>query len=476
MPKITFMGAGSTVFAKNVLGDSMMTPALEESTIALYDINKTRLDESAMMLEAINRNNGSKAHIEKYLGVENRKDALRGANYVVDAIQVGGYDPCTITDFEVPKKYGLKQTIADTLGIGGIFRALRTIPVLLDFARDMEEVCPNAWFLNYTNPMAMLTGAMLRLTNIRTVGLCHSVQVCCEGLLRELNMPYDEQVQWKIAGINHQAWLMEVTRDGQDLYPEIKRRALLKNSGKLEMETPETTLARIAKERGSVDENTKKHVENVYKLYTEKGLHGDMVRLELMRRFGYYITESSEHNAEYTPYFIKDRYPELIEKYNIPLDEYPRRCINQIKGWEERGHELTKNPTLTHVRSREYASYIMEAMETNRPTKIGGNVLNNGIITNLPANACVEVPCLVDKNGVMPCHIGDLPEQCAALNRTNINVQLMTIEAARTLKKDCIYQAAMLDPHTSSELSIDDIVSLCDDLIAAHEGWLPAYN
>lgn len=435
MPKITFMGAGSSVFAKNVLGDSMMTSALAESTIALYDIDAKRLQESHSMLEAINRNNGSKAKIETYLGIPSRKEALRGANYVVNAIQVGLYDPCTITDFEVPKKYGLRQTIADTLGIGGIFRSLRTIPVMMDFARDMEEVCPDAWFLNYTNPMCALTGAMLRLTGVKTVGLCHSVQVCASGLLEGLGMPYDEGVQWKIAGINHMAWLLEISRDGVDLYPEIKRRAAARDDK-----------------------------------------HNDMVRYEIMKRFGYYVTESSEHNAEYMPYFIKGRYPELIERFNIPLDEYPRRCVRQIEQWEERGHELTNNPTLTHTRSHEYASYIMEAMETNRPIKIGGNVLNRNLITNLPSAAVVEVPCLVDKSGIAPTVIGDLPEQLAALNRTNINTQLLTIEAACTLKKDYIYQAAMLDPHTSAELSIDDIVSLCDDLIEAHGDWMPSYS
>ena len=475
MPKITFMGAGSTVFAKNVLGDSMMTPALESSTIALYDIDPVRLDESATMLEAINRNNGSKAKIEKYLGVENRKDALRGANYVVNAIQVGGYDPCTITDFEIPKKYGLRQTIADTLGVGGVFRALRTIPVMLDFAHDMEEVCPNAWLLNYTNPMAMLTGAMLRMTGVKTVGLCHSVQVCCETVLKELGMGYDGTEQWKIAGINHQAWLLECTKDGVDLYPEIKRRALLYNEGKLDIGTFEERVKMLCGDEKPSEERLKQLREE-YDLYKEKGLHGDMVRLELMRRFGYYITESSEHNSEYTPYFIKSRYPELIERFNIPLDEYPRRCINQIRDWKERGHELTKNPLLSHTRSREYASYIMEAMETGVPTRIGGNVLNNGLITNLPQNACVEVPCLVDRNGVQPTYVGALPEQCAALNRTNINVQLLTIEAARTLKRDYIYQAVMLDPHTAAELSIDDIVAMCDDLIEAHGDWLPKFH
>ena len=435
MPKITFMGAGSTVFAKNVLGDAMVTPSLEESVIALYDIDAQRLEESYLMLTAISNNLGNKARIEKYCGVENRKDALRGANYVVNAIQVGLYEPCTVIDFEVPKKYGLRQTIADTLGIGGIFRALRTIPVMIDFARDMEEVCPDAWFLNYTNPMAMLTGAMLRYTGVKTVGLCHSVQVCAPTLMRHAGMAYDDSIQWKIAGINHMAWLLEISKDGKDLYPEIKQK-----------------VAQI----------------------TEK--HGDMVRLEMMKRFGYYVTESSEHNAEYMPFFIKDKYPELIDRFNIPLDEYPRRCIKQIEDWKTRSKTLTENPNLSHERTHEYASYIIEAMVTDKPYKIGGNVLNNGLITNLPQNAVVEVPCLVDASGVTPTHVGDLPEICAALNRTNINVQLLTLEAARTLKKECIYQAAMMDPHLQSELSIDDIVALCDALIDAHKGWLPEYH
>ncbi|MBR6499530.1 MAG: alpha-glucosidase/alpha-galactosidase [Clostridia bacterium] len=436
MPKITFMGAGSTVFAKNVLGDSMLTPALAHSDIALYDIDPKRLEESELMLKAINKWLGNPAKIYTYLGVENRKEALRGADFVVNAIQVGGYEPCTVTDFEIPKKFGLKQTIADTLGIGGIFRALRTIPVMRDFARDMEEVAPNCLFLNYTNPMAMLSGYMQRYTNVKTVGLCHSVQVCASHLMWELGMEYDETVKTKIAGINHQGWLLEIEKDGVDLYPEIKRRALEKNKEK----------------------------------------HPDMVRLEIMRRFGYYVTESSEHSSEYTPWFIKDKYPQNIEKYNIPLDEYPRRCVNQIARWGKQREELVTKDTLEHTRTGEYASYIMEAVVTNKPYKIGGNVLNTGLITNLPRNACVEVPCLVDASGVNPCYIGDLPEQCAALNRTNINVQLLTIEAAVTHKKDYIYQAALMDPHTSSELDMDDTVALCDALIEAHGDWLEKYE
>ena len=435
MIKVTFMGAGSTVFARNVLGDCMCTPALHGRDIALYDIDPGRLEESQRMLEAINRNVHADATIKSYLGVENRREALRGADFVVNAIQVGLYEPCTVIDFEVPKKFGLRQTIADTLGIGGIFRALRTIPVMMDFAEDMKAVCPNAWFLNYTNPMAMLTGAMLRMTDIRTVGLCHSVQVCAKSLFESVGMENDPDVQTKIAGINHMAWLLEITKNGKDLYPEIKARA---------------------------------------EAITEK--HDNMVRLEIMKRFGYYVTESSEHNAEYMPFFIKDKYPELIDRFNIPLDEYPRRCIRQIEDWKTRSETLTRDPNLSHERTHEYASYIIEAMVTNKPYKIGGNVLNTGLITNLPRNAVVEVPCLVDASGVSPTYIGDLPEVCAALNRTNINVQLLTIEAARTLRKDYIYQAAMMDPHCQSELSIDDIVKLCDALIEAHKGWLPEFH
>lgn len=434
--KITFMGAGSTIFARNVLGDCMCVESLRDAEMALYDIDGQRLQESEAMLQAINTNiNAGRAKIKCYLGVENRKEALRGAQFVVNAIQVGGYEAFTVTDFEIPKKYGLRQTIADTLGIGGIFRALRTIPVLEEFARDMEEVCPDAWFLNYTNPMAMLTGFMQRYTGIKTVGLCHSVQCCCDNIMGSVGMTYDDKVQWKIAGINHMAWLLEISRDGVDLYPEIKKRDLAQD------------------------------------------LPGwDAVRHEIMRTFGYYVTESSEHNAEYMPYWIKSKYPELIERYHIPLDEYPRRCVNQIEEWKKTKASLTENPHLEHTRTHEYGSYIMEAMVENKPYKIGGNVINTGLITNLPAKACVEVPCLVDASGIAPVVIGDLPEQCAALNRTNINPQLMTIEAAVTKKKEAVYQAAMLDPHTAAELSLDDIRSMCDDLFEAHKDWLPVYR
>ncbi|MDD6799841.1 MAG: alpha-glucosidase/alpha-galactosidase [Firmicutes bacterium] len=441
MGKITFMGAGSTVFARNVLGDAMLTPALRDFEIALYDIDGERLEDSYSMVTSINRNsNENRAKISKYLGVENRRDALRGADFVINAIQVGGYEPCTVTDFEIPKKYGLRQTIADTLGIGGIFRALRTIPVLQDFANDMEAVCPDAWFLNYTNPMAMLSGFMQRYTGIKTVGLCHSVQNCSRPLLNKLKVEYHEPICEMIAGINHMGWLLELRdADGTDLYPEVRKRAI---------------------------EALESRPEDCY----------DLVRYEYIRRLGYYCTESSEHNAEYNNLFIKSRYPELIERYRVPLDEYPRRCVNQIEGWKTDRDLYVSNEKITHSRTHEYASYIMEAMVTDIPYKIGGNVINHGFIENLPSDACVEVPCLVNRAGVRGCYVGKLPTQLAAMNMTNINVQLLTIEAAVTHKKDTIYQAAMLDPHTSSELSIDDIVSMCDDLIEAHAGWLPEYH
>lgn len=438
--KVTFMGAGSTVFAKNVLGDIMSTPTLRECEIALYDIDGVRLEESYIMVTALNRNiNESRAKVEKYLGVENRKDALRGADFVVNAIQVGLYDPCTIIDFEVPKKYGLRQTIADSNGIGGIFRALRTIPVLKDFTDDMAEVCPNAYFLNYTNPMAQLAGYLGRYTPIKSVGLCHSVQGCSRNLLKDLGIEYKEPLRESIAGINHMGWLLELEdADGNDLYPEIRKRAV------------------AILESGKTD-------------------HHDLVRYEYIRRLGYYCTESSEHNAEYNNFFIKAKYPELIERYNIPLDEYPRRCINQIENWKK-DREKYMHDDVTHTRTTEYASYIMEAIVTDIPYKIGGNVINNGLIPNLPAEACVEVACLVNKNGIQPCVQKPLPLQLAAMNSAMIGVQLLTIEAAVTQKKETIYQAAMLDPHTSSELSIDEIIRLCDDLIEAHGSYLPKYH
>ena len=436
MVKICFIGAGSTIFAKNVLGDAMLTPSLQDAEIALYDIDENRLKESELMLQTINKNsNQNRAKIQSF---SDRKEALKDANFVINAIQVGGYKPSTVIDFEIPKKYGLQQTIGDTTGIGGIFRGLRTLPVMFDIAKEMEEVCPDAWLLNYTNPMAILTMGMLKATKIKTVGLCHSVQVCVPELFEHLGIKdqYNlDEFQWKIAGINHMAWLLEINRNGVDFYPEIRRLAS-------EIANP----------------------------------HKDSVRFELMKHFGYYVTESSEHNAEYHPYFIKKNYPELIDQLQIPIDEYLRRCVDQIERWETQRDEIVNDGSLEHTRSREYASYIMDAITTGTPTVIAGNVLNKGLITNLPENCCVEVPCLVDKNGVQPTYVGDLPTQLAALDRTNINVQELTVEAAMTLEKDKIYQAALMDPHANAELSISEIKAMVDELIAAHGDYLPAYK
>jgi alpha-galactosidase len=430
--KITFMGAGSTVFAKNVIGDCMMCPSLQDAEFALYDINEKRLDDSRTVMEHLNRTlAGGKAKITTFLGVENRKAALRGARFVINAIRVGGYKPCTVIDFEIPKKYGLRQTIADTLGIGGIFRALRTIPVLRDFAADMEEVCPDAWLLNYTNPMAMLTGYLQRHTGVKTIGLCHSVQVCAQRVLEGAGMEeYIGNTIETIAGINHMAWLLKLTdKNGNDLYPEIRRRAKIKNA-------------------------------------TEK--HKDMVRFDYINKLGYYCTESSEHNAEYNPFYIKQGRDDLIEKFNIPLDEYLARCERSEKKWAEQSGAILSGEGLEHERSREYASRIMEAMVTDTPYRIGGNVINNGVISNLPKDACVEVPCMVDAAGIHPTFIGDLPLQLAAMNASNIYPQLLTIEAACTGNRELVYQAAMMDPLTGAQLSTDEIVSMCDELIAAH--------
>lgn len=433
MAALVFLGAGSTVFAKNVIGDCLCVPALRDMDIRLVDIDPDRLAVSGAMVRNLVHTLGGAAQVRSFPATEARA-AFSGADYVVNAVQVGGYEPCTVTDFEIPKKYGLRQTIGDTLGIGGIFRALRTIPVMLDYCRLIEETAPDAWLLNYANPMAMLTGAILKATGVKTVGLCHSVQVCAPNLCMMLGLPQDN-LRWKIAGINHQAWLLEITRNGEDLYPEIKRRAFL-----------------------------------------EEHFGKDAVRFEIMRQFGYYVTESSEHSAEYVPWFIKNRAPELIDRYNIPLDEYPRRCRIQIEGWAALRDELLSGRPLTHERTHEYASFIMEALETDRPYAFGGNVLNTGLIPNLPEDACVEVLCMAGATGIHPTRPGALPPQCAALNRTNVNVQELTIEAALTGRKDHIYQAALLDPHTAAELTVDEIVALCDDLIAAHGEWLPRYR
>ena len=446
MTKITFMGAGSHVFATNVLGDCIMSREIEDLHIYLYDIDPQRLEDSRRIMETMKRN--MKREDVTIVATMDRLEALRGAGYVVNAIQVGGYDPATIADFEIPKKYGLRQTIADTLGIGGIFRAMRTIPAVEAFAADMEQVCPDALFLNYTNPCAMVAGYLQQYTNIHTVGLCHSVPNCHHSILVPMGLMKENewnQCKWEIAGINHQAWLLKIEDlDGNDLYPEIKRRSKAMKAGEM------------------------KPFHDFY--------YKDLVRHEMMHRFGYYNTESSEHTAEYLPWFIKSKYPELIEKFNIPLDEYIRRCIAGIEDWDRMRRELVDNPDFDFKGSGEYAAKIIKAKITDVPFQFHGNVANNGLITNLPRKACVEVLCVANRTGIHPTIVGDLPEQCAAINRTNINVQLLTLEGMKRREKDYIYMAAMMDPHTGSELSMDEIVSMCDELFEAHKQWLPEYK
>jgi alpha-galactosidase len=432
--KIVMLGAGSTVFAKNVLGDCLLSDKLDNYEIALLDIDNERLDESYSLITALRDKYKPNVKVTKYL-TDKAEEAFSGASYIINAIQVGGYEPCTVTDFEVPKKYGLRQTIADTLGIGGIFRGLRTIHVLEQYAKIMEKVCPNALFLNYTNPMSILSSYMQKHTKIKTVGLCHSCQVVISQINNSLEIEELKDATFKLAGINHMCWLLELKdKDGNDLYPLFK------------------------------------------KVFNEKKPDWDLVRLEIMNRFGYYNTESSEHTAEYHPYFIKKDHPELIERFNIPLDEYPRRCVNQINNWKKQKEDILNPENVKHERSREYGSRIIEAIETGVPYKIYANVINNGVITNLPDSACVEVPIMVDENGLNPCYVGEIPMHLASLNMQHIAVHDMTVKGAVERKKDYVYQAAYLDPHTRDQLTFDEIKSLCDDLFEAHKDWLPEYN
>jgi alpha-galactosidase len=435
MPKITFLGAGSTVFAKNLLVDILSFPELAEATISLHDIDEERLETSARVAQHVAKQAHANPLIEATM---NRRKALAGADYVISMFQIGGYKPSTLVDFEIPKKYGLRHTIADTLGVGGIMRGLRTIRVMAEMCREMEELCPDTLHLNYVNPMAMNCWAMSRLTTIQTVGLCHSVQGTAEQLAKDIGVPIRE-INYVSAGINHMSFYLRFERDGQDLYPLIRR-----------------VLA-----EGRVPKHNR-------------------VRYEMLARLGYFVTESSEHFSEYVPWFIKRDRPELIERFNIPLDEYIRRCEAQIALWEFIRSELEEgnfdHPFLRMERSQEYAAYIIHSRETGMPRVVYGNVPNEGLITNLPQGCCVEVPCVVDKNGIRPAHIGALPPHLAALMQTNINVQALTVEAAVTGKREHIYHAAMVDPHTAAELDLDQIWSLVDDLIEAHGEWLPEYH
>ena len=465
MSKITFIGAGSTVFAKRLLVDILSFPELNDATISLHDIDPERLRTSQIVARKAAQALGAHPTID---ATTDRRAALDGADYAICMVQVGGYEPATVVDFETPKKYGLRQTIADTLGMGGIMRALRTIPVLLEFCRDMEEVCPDVIFLNYANPMAMNCWALSRASKIKTVGLCHSVFHTAAQLAQDIGVPIEE-INYVCAGINHMAFYLRFehrTADGvEDLYPRIRQ----------------------VVEEGQVPE-------------------WNRVRYEMFTRLGYFVTESSEHFAEYVPWFIKRDRPDLIERFNIPLDEYMQRCEAQIDMWDmmqemvespgvsfddvssktlERARETlaSAGPSVDFVEevfelkpSGEYAPLIIHSVETGTPRVVYGNAPNHGLIDNLPQDCIVEVPCVVDRNGVQPTRIGMLPPHLAALVQTNINVQALTVEAALTQRREHIYHAAMLDPHTGAELDLDQIWELVDELIEAHDDWLPAYE
>jgi alpha-galactosidase len=436
MPKIAFIGAGSTVFAKNLLGDILSFPELSGATISLHDIDAERLRTSEVVARRVAATLEARPTLE---ATADRRRALDGADYVIAMFQIGGYRPSTVIDFEIPKRYGLRQTIADTLGIGGIMRGLRTVPVLLDVCRDMEAVCPDALLLNYVNPMAINCWALSRATSIRTIGLCHSVQGTAEQLARDIGVPVAD-INYLCAGINHMAFYLRFeqrTADGvEDLYPRIRR----------------------VVEEGRVPD-------------------WNRTRYDLFARFGYFVTESSEHLSEYVPWFIKRDRPDLIARYNIPLDEYITRCETQIDAWEAI-RQLLEDETiaLSVERTHEYGAYIIHSLETGQPRVVYGNVANDHLIDNLPQGACVEVPCLVDRNGIQPTRVGVLPPQLAALMMTNVNVQSLTVVAALTGRREHIYHAAMLDPHTAAELDPEQIYALVDDLIAAHGDWLPTYT
>jgi alpha-galactosidase len=427
--KITFIGAGSTVFAKNLIGDILSFPELADSTICLFDIDENRLKTSEVVARRIAKALGASATVE---ATTDRGRALDGASYAINMIQVGGYRPCTVTDFEIPKRYGLRQTIADTLGIGGIMRGLRTIPVLIDICKEMERRCPEVVHLNYVNPMAMNCWALSEATTVRTVGLCHSVQHTAGELARDIGIPVEE-INYVVAGINHLAFYLKFERNGEDLYPEIRR---------------------VIAEGRVPDDNR--------------------VRYDLFSRLGYFVTESSEHFSEYGPWFIKRGREDLIKKFNIPLDEYPRRCESQLARWEQLRNDLERSDQPLEIRrSVEFGSLIIHSLETGIPRVVYGNVANHNLIDNLPGSCCVEVPCVVDKNGVQPVRIGRIPSHLAALMQTNINVQALTVEAVLQQNPERIYQAAMLDPHTAAELDLDQIWALVNDLLTAHGEWIP---
>jgi alpha-galactosidase len=444
MTRITFIGAGSTVFTTSIAGDILLRPALAGAEIRLMDIDPRRLAASEAVVGKLAQGLGGAATVRTF---QDRRAALDGADFVVVAFQIGGYDPCTITDFELPKRYGLRQTIADTLGVGGIMRGLRTVPHLWSVCEDMAQVCPDAILLQYVNPMAINTWAIAaKHPGIAQVGLCHSVQGTAAELAHDLDLPVEE-LRYKAAGINHMAFFLRFEHrqaDGsyRDLYP-----ALRQGYAEGRLPKPPRSNPRCP----------------------------NRLRYEMMTRLGYFVTESSEHFAEYTPWFIKRDRPDLIERFGIPLDEYPKRCLEQIARWETQAEAHRRVGTIEVAASHEYASAIVNSVVTGEPSVIYGNFGNRGLIPQLPDGCAVEVPTLVDANGLQPTPVHDIPPQLVALMRTNVNVQELTVQALLTENLEHVYHAAMLDPHTAAELDLDQIRALTRDLLAAHRDWLPPF-
>lgn len=439
MTRIAFIGAGSTIFMKNIVGDVLHFPALEGATFALMDINEQRLEESALVARKLIAASGRSAQVETTF---DQRRALAGADFVVTAFQIGGYEPSTVIDFDIPKQYGLRQTIGDTLGVGGIMRGLRTVPHIWRVAADMAELCPDATLLQYVNPMAINTWALAeRYPHVKQVGLCHSVQNTVEELAHDLDLPKDE-IRYRVAGVNHVAFFLDLTHQGRSLYPALREGY---RNGRLPK--PPLLMPRCA----------------------------NKVRYEVMDHLGYFCTESSEHLAEYVPWFIKDGRDDLIAAFSVPLDEYPKRCIEQMADWSEQAKTYRSAERIDFAKSHEFAAEIMNAMVTNQPYTIYGNLPNRGQAPQLPMGAAVEVPCMVDAGGIQPTVIDDIPPQLVALMRTQINVQELVVRALVDEEIEHVYHAAVMDPHTAAELDLRQIRSLVTDLLVAHGDMLPDF-
>ena len=454
MTKLCIIGAGSTEFTKRIVTDLLLMEEFKFLELSLMDIDPERLKVSEIVIKALARQLNANPKITSHI---DRNEALNGADFVQTSIQVGGYKPSTIIDFEIPKKYGLRQTIADTLGIGGIMRGLRTIPVLEDICHSIEDNCPDAIWLQYVNPMAMNMMAINRIApETQAVGLCHSVQGTAEMLANDLGENIDN-IEYSCSGINHMAFYTKFEKKilngkNNDLYPRLKKIA-----------------DRVID--GTYTSSRSQNAEIHGRALSEK------VRYEMLRRLGYFVTESSEHFSEYVPWFIKQGREDLIEKYDIPLDEYIDRCEASVKQWKNFARAIEQESKLETYKSNEYASEIMKAKVSGESTIIYGNVSNHeNLIPNLPKDCCVEVPCIVNKNGVNPQKVEALPLHLASLIQTNINVQRLTVEAIMNKKRESVYHAAMLDPLTSSQLSTDEIWSLVDELIEAHGDYIPILN